>query len=64
MNDKPKRAGTPIDGAAYREELIAAGVLRPHPEFTLLDENGAKPLAKYRTTALEDATRLDSERKK
>lgn len=61
MSDKPKRGGAPIDGRAYREALIAAGLLRPHPEFTLLDETGAKPLAKYKTRALEDAKRLDRE---
>lgn len=55
MSDKYKRAGTPIDGAAYREQLIAAGVLIPHPEFTLLNSTGPKPLAKYKTRALDDA---------
>lgn len=61
MSDKPKRASTSIDGAAYREALIAAGLLIPHPEFTLLDDTGAKPLAKYKTRALDDAKRLDRE---
>lgn len=56
---KYRRSFVPIDPVAYRAQLIAAGLLRPGPEWPPRVDDGAKPLPKYKTRALEDAARLD-----
>jgi hypothetical protein len=55
-NDQKKLTARLRD-ISLRQALIASGALRVGSDNCLLDENGCKPLAKYRTSAMDDAAR-------
>jgi hypothetical protein len=59
MTDNDSKKTAQLRDASLRAKLIATGVIKPGPDNYLLDEDGCKPLAKYRTRALDDAARDD-----
>jgi hypothetical protein len=62
MTDYRNNRGTPIDGAAYRQTLIAAGLLKEGGAFPPRVDDNCLPLPRYRTSAAQDAKRYQRDK--